>query len=82
MRLFEFVEEQRAAGQPVQRESESATLAEFSSKQDRQALLSLILGHVESGHAVGTEQILRESQRHLGLADPGRAKEQEAPPRT
>ena len=70
MRLFDFVAEQRAA------------LTELPAQQQPDALLRLILRHIEAEQVIQIHDKLGERNRHFRFPDAGRAEEKEAAERT
>jgi hypothetical protein len=83
--LFDLVEEHDGVGLATDRLGENAALvrayvAVRRAGQPRDAVLFLILRHVEGDHvALAAVERLGEGQRRLGLADAARAHEQEHP---
>ena len=84
MRLLDLVEEHHRVRTPPHRLGELARLlvADVSGRRANHArhrVLLLVLGHVDADHRLlVVEQKLGERPRQLGLADAGRAEEQEA----
>ena len=88
VRLLDLVEQHDRVGAAADRLGQLARLlvadvARRRADQPRDGVLLLVLGHVDADHRVlVVEQELGERARQLGLADAGRAEEDEAAERT
>ena len=77
MGLFDFIEEQNAPLVPRENIPESSGAAGLIAHEQLHAVQVKELGHIEAENALIAEQIAREFQRQLRLADAGRPEKEE-----
>mmetsp|Transcript_123748 Transcript_123748/g.321431 ORF Transcript_123748/g.321431 Transcript_123748/m.321431 type:complete len:279 (+) Transcript_123748:708-1544(+) len=83
MCFLELVEEHDGVGVPSQSLGELASffmpnIPRWGADQPRDRMLFHVLGHVQADHlGVGVEELHSQRLRHLGLAHPGRPREEE-----
>jgi len=77
MRLFHFVEQQRAATVLVQGAAKHSRVRGRTAQKQADRGLVLKLRHIEAVQVIRAAEVIRESYRDLRFADAGGADEQE-----